>query len=286
MDILLFILGTIFGSFTCVVAMRYDADRFIGDTRVIGGRSRCMSCGRDLRWFELIPIISFIIQRARCRSCKAPIAWQHFIVEIISGLLFVAIHARIAHGAIYLHQSPGVIAALSAVWIAVFMVLLLITLIDLRLYIIPDEAQIALVVLGILLGILESSHFVIPHDSLLGGYGYLFGGGTTIWMKQLLGFVVGGGALGLLVAITRGRGMGMGDVKLAAALGIVFAWPDISVLLGLSFIIGSLYALFAMFRRGATLKSAVPFGPFIALGALVLFFAGTTLATAYFGLLT
>ncbi len=286
MDILLFILGTIFGSFICVVAMRYDADRFIGDTRVIGGRSRCMHCGRELRWFELIPLVSFLMQRGRCRTCNTSIAPQHFIVEVLSGLLFVAIPARIASGGIYLHQSNEVIIALSALWIAIFLVLLLITLIDLRLYIIPDEAQIALAVLGIALGVLESSHVAIPHDSFLGGYGFLFGGGTTIWIKQVIGFVAGGGALGLLVALTRGRGMGMGDVKLAAALGIVFAWPDIIVLLGLAFIVGSLYAIVAMIRTGATLKSAIPFGPFIAIGALVLFFAGTSLASFYFGLLT
>lgn len=286
MDIILFILGTLFGSFICVVAMRYDADRFIGDASVIGGRSRCMSCGHTLRWFELIPIVSFVLQLGRCRSCRAPIAWQHTIIEIVSGLIFVAVPARIAAGGAYLNQGPEIFIMISALWIAVIMILLLITLIDLRLYIIPDEAQIALVVLGITLCVLETMHIVIPRESFLGSYGLLFGGGTAVWMKYALGFIAGAGSLGLLVALTRGRGMGIGDVKLAGALGVVFTWPDIVVLLGLSFILGSLYAIVAMARTSATLKTAIPFGPFIALGAVVLFFAGTELARIYFGLLT
>lgn len=273
MWLLLFVFGLAVGSFLDVLASRYNPDKFLLEKKVIGGRSGCTKCGKKLEWFELIPIISFALQAGRCRSCKTKLSLEYPVVEIVSGLIFVLVPRVI---------SPWTVAGL---WILVFLTLLLITLIDLRLNLIPDEASIFLIILGVLLIILTASRFSLVEGSFLGSYAALAGFRQNIWLNHLLAAISSGLFFGLLIAITRGRGMGGGDLKLGAALGIVFGWPDILAILALAFIIGSLFGLGGILRRKKTLKSAMPFGPYLALASVIIFFFGGDLARLYLKLL-
>ncbi len=275
--IVLFAFGLSAGSFINVISLRYDPARFLFSRRVIGlgardgaGRSHCPHCKKALRWFELIPLISFFLQRGRCRSCRARLSIQYPIVEILAGLVFVLVPLRLSSLFYILHSTFYI---LSALWIFALLALLLIAAIDIRLRIIPDEGNVLLIFAGIAVAALTPSADGAG-GSLLHSYGILLFASPNIWLNKLIGFLAGGLGLLALLVVTRGRGMGLGDVKLAAALGALFGWPDIAVLLGLSFVLGAVAGLIGMAAGKKTMKSALPFGPFIALAAALVFFTG------------
>ncbi|MBI2888300.1 MAG: prepilin peptidase [Candidatus Liptonbacteria bacterium] len=274
--IVLFAFGLVVGSFINVVSLRYDPARFLFSRHAIGlgargeRRSYCPHCRKTLRWFELIPLVSFFLQRGRCRSCRARLSIQYPIVEVLSGLIFVFVPLRIV--SLY-YLLPATYYLLCGAWIFALLTLLLIAAIDIRLRIIPDEGNVLLILVGIAVAALTPSMDVVG-GSLLQSYGMLLFASSHIWLNKLFGFLAGGLGLLALLVVTRGRGMGLGDVKLAAALGALFGWPDIMVLLGLSFVLGAVAGILGMAMGGKTMKSALPFGPFIALAATFVFFMG------------
>lgn len=284
MSILLFILGTAFGSFLEVVAARYNPDKFILNLRVIGGRSACPYCKRQLRWFELVPLMSFLLQRGRCRRCRARISPQYFIVEVLSGLIFVLVPEKIVQW-LFLGAHPFLAVGFSILWIAVFLTLLVIAAIDIRLHLIPDEANIFLALLAVpAIFLLASRADAFSHGSFVGTYALIFGAQGNIWLGHVLASCFGGAFFGLLVFATRGKGMGMGDVKLAAAIGLLFGWPDVLLVVMLAFVTGAAVGLAAIGGKKKTMKSYLPFGPFLALGAVLVFFYGAGILNWYFGL--
>lgn len=241
-----------------VLALRYDGEHFLFDPKIIGGRSRCPHCKRTLQWFELIPLASFLIQRGKCRNCGARIGFQYPLVELLSGAIFVLV--------------PLVAAPpFGAFWIIAFEILLLISYIDLRLGIVPDE-------LCILLGVVALFETVFS----AGGTYASVGAGGNVWIGRAVGAVFGGGFFGLLALATRGKGMGMGDVKLGLPLGFLFGWPDILLLYAAAFVIGSVVGVGLIVSGLATRKSAVPFVPFLAAGAVFVFFFGASALGWYF----
>lgn len=281
MAVFVFVLGLAAGSFINVLAPRYDPDKFLLDPKRMGGRSKCPHCGKTLRWFELVPLVSFAFQGGRCRSCRARISLQYPAVELIAAFLAAAI---------FLFFVPSLSAftfrrgALAAIWILIFLSLLLISLIDIRLKLIPDELNLFLALLGAALLLFGSTHEVSFTGSFLGKYSLVFGFGGSALSARFAGALFGAAFFGALVTATRGKGMGMGDVKLAAALGLIFGWPDIALIVGLSFVIGSLAGGGLILSGKKKLKNAVPFGPFLALGALVAFFFGERIVEFYFSL--
>lgn len=285
-QILLFIFGAAFGSFVNVVALRYDPNRSLFDLRQIGGRSHCPSCARTLRAWELVPFVSFCIQRGRCRGCGARISFRYPLIEALSGLIFVSVPYLLWTGAISLfpHLAFSSFVIVSGAWIFAFEALLLIALIDIRFRIIPDEMNVLLMLLGILLAAMTAEDFGLTSGSFAGSYAALFGVRGNVWMNHFVGLLFGAAFFGALVLVTRGRGMGMGDVKLAAVLGALFGWPDILFLAVFAFVSGSVVGLLEIVFRGKGLKSLLPFGPFLALGAALLFFFGRDVLSAYFGL--
>jgi leader peptidase (prepilin peptidase)/N-methyltransferase len=279
----LFVLGLAVGSFVNVLALRYEPEHFIFKKSSWSGRSFCPQCKSPLKWHELIPLVSYALQRGRCRTCKSKISPQYPIVELVSGLIFVFVPNSFS---VLFPLSSFLLSISSVLWIAVFTTLLLVTLIDLRLRVIPDEANIFLAALGVILLLLApDTRYQIPDtSSFLGSYALIFGLQNNPWLNHFIAALVGAVFFLSLVLITRGRGMGMGDVKLASVLGFLFGWPDIFLLIVLSFVVGSLFGLYAMARRGYTMKSAIPFGPFLAAGAALTFFFGEEIVRWYFGL--
>lgn len=273
----LFIFGLVIGSFLNVVALRYDGEHFVLDPRVIGGRSHCASCGRTLRWFELIPLFSFFLQAGRCRRCKARLSVQYPIVEFISGLLFVLVPWRMAEFTV----AGPFIWFLPALWVLAFLILLLLSVIDIRTGIIPDELNVALGILAVALGI---SLAISPSGagSLMGPLSSIFSVPGSVWAGRVIGAMFGFIFFEFLLLVTRGRGIGMGDVKLALPLGLLFGWPDILPVVGFAFVCGALVGVVLILSKKKTMQGTLPFGPFLAIGAVTVFFFGAQLAQWYF----
>lgn len=270
--------GLALGSFANVVTLRYKGDSFLFSPRVLGGRSQCPSCGITLAPRDLVPVWSFIVLGGACRSCGKRIGMQYPFVEALSALLYI--------GALWVMYSlpvgPGLALPLAFLWGSAFWLLLVISVIDIRLHIIPDEAHVFIVALGALWLWFGSGGSGSFPASFLGEYAALFGAFGSVFATRAFGAVIGGTFFTLLFLATKGKAMGMGDVKFAAALGFLFGWPDILAIISCSFVLGGAAGILVLLRRTHTMKSAVPFGPFLALAAALVFFFGEALAKGYF----
>jgi prepilin signal peptidase PulO-like enzyme (type II secretory pathway) len=235
-----FILGLIIGSFLNVVVLRHQTGR------ALSGRSGCFSCGKKLNWYELVPVLSFVFLRGRCHGCRSKISWQYPLVELGTGFLFALIYWRLGWQ----------VGPLIFYWL-IASLLMIITVYDLRHQIIPDRFVFALILLGFLK--------VIFFDGNWWG---------------LLGGLVMALPLFILWAISHGRWLGFGDVKLALGLGLVLGWQFGLSALVLAFWIGAVVGLILigwgktqLWRKGKsyTMKSEVPFAPFLILGFWLVF---------------
>lgn len=265
-----FALGVAFGSFLNVVAFRYDPARPLWSVRPLRGRSHCRSCGSTLRFYELIPLASFLVQKGRCRQCRTRLSLQYPLVELASGLAFAFIPGAV-HGLV-----PQII------WLLAGLTLILIAAIDARLMIIPDEANIFLGILGIAL----AAGMGRTGNSFLGYYASMLNYESPLWLNRLI--AVGSVVLifGAAILLSRGRGMGLGDLKMASAIGLLMGWPDVLMATLAAFVIGAAASIAFLLRRRKTLKSSVPFGPFISLGVFVTVFFGFTIMKGYFAFFT
>jgi leader peptidase (prepilin peptidase)/N-methyltransferase len=283
-NLILFLIGASFGSFLNVLYFRYHPDKFILNKDIIKGRSYCPKCHKTLSFYELIPVISFIIQGGRCRSCKQKISFQYILIEILSGLIFVFTPLFLKNNFITFFSKIHNIYyfwGLSFIWSIILLTLILIALIDLKFQIIPNELNLFLLFLGIILSVLQ---FYNWNDfySLLGPYGALLGFKNNLIINKLIALLFSLILFGGLVALTLGRGMGMGDVKLMIALGIVFGWPEIIIVSILSFILGGIISIITLILKRKTMKSLLPFGPFIVVSSFLVIFFGYEILKFYF----
>jgi len=239
--ILIGFIGLAVGSFVNVLI-----DRLPEGENVLIGRSHCDFCKKTLRWYELIPLFSFLIQRGRCLRCHKKLSIQYPIIELVAAIGFLILYS--------LFPSPpaggeGSFILLFSYWI-IYLSLLVIFVADLKTFIIPDS----MVVLG-LIGVMLRNFFTINHQ--------LF---TINYLLSALGaslFFLG------LWYITKKKGMGLGDVKLAFLLGLLLGFPQIIVALYVAFLTGALVGVILILRGKKSLKSHVPFGPFLILGYVV-----------------
>ncbi|MDP2650691.1 MAG: prepilin peptidase [bacterium] len=270
MTFLLGALGLLVGSYLNVLALRFSPKEGFRASRK--GRSRCPSCGKTLRWYELVPLVSFFIQTGKCRSCHKRISFQYPIVELLSALVFIAVPWQLG-------WSP-----LAALWIFAFLILILIAVIDLRLGIIPDKLNLLTATSGLIIAGL--TYFGNnPDFSFLGSYALLFQlEAGNFWLYRLAGVAFGLILFGGIYLLTRGKAMGLGDVKFAGALGILLGWPDAALALILAFIVGGFLAAPLIIAKRKGMKDALPFGPFIVIGVTLVFFFGYHILNGYFQL--
>jgi leader peptidase (prepilin peptidase) / N-methyltransferase len=276
----LFAFGLAIGSFLNVVIFRYDGEQPLFSFKGLGGRSHCMACKAQIKWYDLVPVFSYVFLRGKCRACKAHISPQYPLVELLTAAAFL-----LPALFFYPHYSFPVMhpyaAALAALWLPVIALMIILAGVDMRLMLIPDETVIGLSLVGFAL----SSYA----DSFLGAYAVLFPQFAHSFLNHLAGGLFGLALLGLIVLVSRGRAMGMGDVKLAGAMGLILGFPDIVFALALSFLIGGIWSaglLLARWGRGAaTMKTMVPFGPFMVLGFFIHIFYIEKLMAWYFALL-
>ncbi|MBP6855942.1 MAG: prepilin peptidase [Candidatus Pacebacteria bacterium] len=286
--LILFVIGTAFGSFLNVVSLRYSPEDRLLFSRRIGGRSRCARCQKVLAWYELIPLLSFCIQRGRCRGCKASLSFQYPIVELVSGLLFAYIPYVLARATFFFSMPLWTWWVASIIWITVAMALLLVFIIDRRYFIIPNGLALSIFILGAVWVAYVYATGIsgdVSSGSFLGTFSGMFPLFDSVALNRIAG-CIGGGLLFLLLVIgSRGRAMGLGDVKLIAGIGLLFGWPDIGVIIVLSFVIGALFSGWLMMRGVRKLSDRVPFGPFIVIASAITFFFGVGLIRGYFGIL-
>lgn len=236
-----FLAGLVFGSFLNVVV--YRVPRGIG---VAKGRSFCPACGHTLGWRDLFPVFSYLILRGRCRYCGAPIGSRCLLVELLTGLAFLAAYVR---------WGLTVFTPLAA---AVCFCLLAVAFIDIDFQIIPDRFSVLLLLLG----------------------GAFWAAGAPLpWQDRLIGLACV--SLPLLALSLLTGGMGEGDVKLFAALGFLLGWKQILLTLLLSSVAAAVFGVVQMARGRAERRTAIPFGPFIAFSGMAVLLAGEAVLGAY-----
>lgn len=225
----LFILGTVVGSFLNVVGLRW------GTGQTFGGRSSCPSCGKTLSWWELVPIVSFFVLKMRCSGCRAKISWQYPLIELWTGLIF---------------------ATVPYIFIPIFCIYIVTTIYDSKYKIIPDELVYTSILLSLIIPLFFIRYTLL--DWLAGPILFIFFG--SIWL------------------LSRGRAMGFGDAKLGLSLGLLLGATQSFSAIVLAFWIGAASSLLYIFLtkigflkndKGLTMRSEVPFAPFMIIGAWI-----------------
>ena len=232
------LLGGIVGSFLNVVILRLPEDQSI-----VFPASHCPGCRTSIKWYDNIPVISYILLRGRCRQCRIRISMQYPLVELLMALL--------ATGLFY-------IFGLSAPFFIYFVfsaALLAIIFIDFHHQIIPDAISLPGIVVGF------AAAFVNPQVS---------------WQSAGLGILIGGGSLYALAIgyylLTKREGMGGGDIKLLAMIGAFLGWQSLPFVVFCSSLLGSIAGFIAMFKQKKGGKTVIPYGPFLSFAALLYVF--------------
>ncbi|MCL4404000.1 prepilin peptidase [Patescibacteria group bacterium] len=291
--ILAFIFGAAIGSFLNVLIFRYTPQGRLFDGKRLGGRSHCPYCGHVLGALELVPIVSYLVQGGKCRICGHGLSIQYPLVEFLGGAIFAGL--PIFLNSFYVKSSvlfaafalPFWYYCLVGAWIVVFLVWLVMTAIDLRHYVIPNELNLLLVLLGVVIVYIVAGHgdLLFPfRTSFLEQYELLFSPWSNPVVTHLIGLAFGGSLFGILVAVSRGRGMGLGDVKLAVAAGFVLGFPDIVLATMLAFILGGFVSVILVLLRQKTMRDRIPFAPILVLGFVLTVFFGAAIVNGYFRL--
>ena len=250
LEILAFIIGMCTGSFLNVCIYRLPMSKSI-----IHPGSMCPSCENPIHFYDNIPIISYLWLRGKCRFCSTPISIRYPLVEAMSGLLCLGV---------YLKFGPTAQALIYFTFIAT---LLAITFIDIDHRIIPDVISLP----GIPIFFLAS--LLLP---------------TLNYLDSLLGILAGGGILYLVAfgytLLTKKEGMGGGDIKLLAMIGALIGWKGVFFTIFVSSAVGTVSGMVIMLMTRKSMKLAVPFGPFLAIGAITYIFFGPQLLTLYFNM--
>ena len=224
---LLFVFGIVFGSFISALTWRYPKD-----ISITKGRSICPKCKKQISWFDNIPLLSFILLGGKCRNCKKPISWRYPAIELATGIGFVAIASL---------QGCSLQGVYS---IIIFLILEAIFVIDLENKIIPDS-------------------FVFFGIFVVAVYSLIFNPQSTI-LLFLSGFLAASLLL-IIHLLTKGRGMGLGDVKFAVLGGLLVGSKLLLIWLFLAFLTGAAVGIILILGRKAHLKSQIAFGPFLVL---------------------
>ncbi len=243
-----FILGLLIGSFLNVCIYRLPRKESI-----VFPFSHCPSCKTPIKTYDNIPIISFLLLRGRCRACQSAISWQYPIVEFLHAIGYLLILRQFG---------PSFEMPIYAIF---FSALLTITVIDLQHQIIPDRITLPGMVLGLIAGstVLPPG----PRDSFLG---LLLGGGLFYLIAVLS------------LAFLKKEGMGGGDIKLVAMIGSILGWQGMLFAIFAASTIGSIVGVTLIATKIRSRQDQIPFGPFLALGALLSLFFGNDILNWYF----
>ena len=262
---IIFIFGLIIGSFLNVVIWRTHVGK-----SVLTGHSYCPKCRHTLGPAELVPVLSFLIQKGKCRHCKQKISWQYPLVELATAILFA-----VAYLILDFIPAPPVgglpildfhFFDLIRAWF-VISVMIVLFVYDLRYYIIPDKViypAIAVVAVTIPL---------------------IYGGEISWWglLNPIIAGVLGGGFFLLQYVISKGKWIGGGDVKLGALMGLILGLGGLGVALFFAYVVGAICGLILVTLKKKNMKSQLPFGTFLAAATVFSMFWGEKILEWYLG---
>ncbi|MDP8213734.1 MAG: prepilin peptidase [Candidatus Euphemobacter frigidus] len=261
-SIIAFLLGLSIGSFCNVCIYRLPLRKSI-----ILPRSYCPLCEKQIAWYDNIPLFSFLILKGRCRHCRGPISIQYPLVELLVGLLFVVAYLSVG--------SRGLSSILIPFFWYFCASLVVLSVIDWKHFIIPDVVIYPLILLGFILAAVLPRHLdatgIIPAllRALLGASV----GGLSLWLIGVLGR-----------AVFKKEAMGLGDVKLMAAVGAWQGWQMVLLAIFLGALVASVVGVTFIILKKAQWGSRIPFGPFLAAGSLITLFFGWEILFWYLGL--
>ena len=242
--IIIFIFGITIGSFLNVCIYRIP----LGES-IVTAPSHCMTCGRKLKWYDMVPVFSWLVLGGKCRNCKSKISVQYPIIEGVNGILYVMICA--VDG---LEWS-------SVIYCFMASALLVLSIIDWRTYEIPFGINVFLFILGVAMTILDRGNFA----------------------EHLIGMVCVSGLLGILYLLSGGRAIGGGDIKLMFACGLILGWQRILLAFLVGCIVGSVVHMIRIKVQGAGRVLAM--GPYLAVGVMLAALWGNSWIGWYLGLL-
>jgi len=255
-----FVFGAIVGSFLNVVIHRYPRDESI-----VFPPSHCPRCDAPIRWYDNVPILSFIVLLGRCRACREPISWRYPLVELANALFYLAV---------FLHTGPQIAFVFVAAMVSMLIVLIFI---DAEIQILPDVIDIPGIAVGLAIGALGLSASA-PALML-----------AESWLDSLLGAIAGAAIVAVIIGaywlVRRVEGMGWGDSKMLAMIGAMVGWRAVLGVLLIGSITGAIIGVPVALRSKEGMALAVPFGVFLGFGALVVLFFGPTLSGWYLSLI-
>lgn len=244
------IYGIIIGSFLNVCIYRIPKHESI-----VIVPSHCMACGKQIKWYDLVPLVSFLFLGGKCRYCKAKLSWQYPLVEATNGIGYAVLSGCL------IYQGYSVTNMKDLVTIITFCLcssaLLALSIIDWRTYEIPVAFNIFIGILGIIRLLTDLSN----------------------WQNYAIGFIAVSGFLYLLYVITKGRGIGGGDIKLMAAAGLLLGWKLILLSLGIGCVLGSVIHLILM--KVQKKDRVLAFGPYLSMGIYLSMICGEWLIDWY-----
>lgn len=246
--LLLTLLGLSVGSFLNVVTTRLPAGKSLV------GRSRCPKCKAVIRWYDNVPIVSFVVLSGRCRQCHKPIHWQYPVLEALTGGLYLLISWRWLNDGITAADIGYLVRDLAAcaVLVAVFVI-------DLRHYLIFDVIT------------LPAAGLALMGNVLLG----------ESWSSLVAGGILGAGFFYLQYAVSRGQWIGGGDIRLGLLMGFLLGLPRLLVALFLAYAVGAIVGLGLIISQRKSPGSQVPFGTFLSLATLIALLVGDRLIAWY-----
>jgi len=243
-----FILGLFIGSFLNVLIDRLPRGE------KITGRSYCENCKKTLSWKDLIPVLSFVYLKGRCRYCHNPLSYQYPLVELLTGILFVFTIYYLPFTNLstnYLMSSIYYLIIVSSMVVVFFA--------DLKYGIIPDKIIVSTVFVSLAYIIISTFYPLVSNVPLSILNHLLSAVGSFVFFL-------------LIFLITKGKGMGFGDVKLSFLLGLILGFPGVALALYIAFLTGGVVGFILILWKKKSMKFAVPFGPFLVLGALISLF--------------
>ncbi|RLC39626.1 MAG: prepilin peptidase [Candidatus Nealsonbacteria bacterium] len=272
LSLIIFVFGISVGSFLNCVIYRLEIKRSF-----LKGRSFCPKCHHILRWYDLIPILSFIFLKGKCRYCREKISFQYPLVEIATGILFLSIFWHLNSG-----RQPDLrpFFLVDLLYLLIVSCLLVIIFVyDLKHYIIPDKIIYPAIGITFVFRILDFGHWDLLRIWDLGS------GILRSLQTPLIAGVSAGAFFFLLWLVSGGRWMGLGDAKLAFFMGLFLGFPNIVVGIFSAFFLGAIIGLGLIAFGKKSLKSKIPFGPFLVTGTFIALFFGEKIINCYLNLM-
>ena len=242
-----FILGLCIGSFLNCVIYRSE------HKKSLKGRSFCPDCKHELSWQDLFPVFSFLFLKGKCRYCHKKISIQYPLVELFAGVIFVLVF-NLAYPISTLYQYIYVLYLfyISSALIVIFVY-------DLKHYIIPDKVLFPAIIISLIYNLAAPFFTAEPVRHIIGAF---------------LAAIIASGFFLIIFLVSKGKWMGFGDVKLAVLMGLMLGFPDVLAGLFLAFFFGAIIGVILMAFKKKSLKSEIPFGPFLIIGTFTAMFWG------------